>query len=222
MMKMIKATICLALLTGFSGAAMAQVYNWKSLNRKQNIINLHAGFDYGLVAGAGYSYRLGSSLPVVIHGDYSFPAGKNLLDDFKTRIGTTVRLYQANSFQLSADLTGVFRRSENDLVRMVNFGSEMKAVGGYYRSGWFVAAEIGFDKAIVTHLKHSASFKANYAGVTDGWYIPTAGNFMYGVQGGISFSKTDLYLKAGRSITQDFKTTPIVPFFFEIGINCKL
>ncbi|MBV9987600.1 MAG: hypothetical protein JO301_07970 [Chitinophagaceae bacterium] len=220
-MKMIKTIACFTVLAFFSSAINAQAYNWESLKENQNLINVQAGFDYGVVAGVGYGYRIKSKIPMVLHGDYSFPAGKNLLDDFKTRVGATARLYDAGGLQVSADITGVFRRNENDMVRMVNFGSEMKAVAGYYRSGWLVAAEIGFDKAIVTHLKHSAVYKTSYPGVTDGWYIPTGGNFLYGVQGGFSFRKTDLYLKAGKTVMQDFKTTPLLPYYFEFGINRK-
>ena len=32
----------------------------------------------------------------------------------------------------------------------------MGVTAGYYQRKWFVAGEAGFDKAIVTHFKHSA------------------------------------------------------------------
>ena len=99
----------------------------------------------------------------------------------------------------------------------------MDIVGGYYQPHWHVAVEIGFDKAIVTHFKHSESFKQNvYALVQDGWYSPaTGGNLTYGLQGGLSFKKMDVFLKAGRVITEDFTTTPQVPFYAQLGVDYR-
>lgn len=102
-------------------------------------------------------------------------------------------------------------------------GADVSACIGYYRSGWFVAAETGFDKAIATRFKHSQEYHDNYPGVQDGWYKPfTGGNFYYGLQTGVSFGKQDIYLKAGKTITQDFKSKPQVPFFGQIGYTIRL
>ena len=42
---------------------------------------------------------------------------------------------------------------------LLNFGSDMSGIIGYYRAHFFVAGEAGFDKAIVTHFKHSENTK---------------------------------------------------------------
>lgn len=79
---------------------------------------------------------------------------------------------------------------------------------GLYKTRWFVAGETGFDKAIVTHFKHSDLYKENSPLVQDGWYQPaTGGNFYYGVQTGYSFKTADLTLKlAGNPVhTKIFK-----------------
>jgi hypothetical protein len=105
---------------------------------------------------------------------------------------------------------------------MLNFGSEFSLTAGYYRSKWHAAVEFGFDKAIVTHIKHSRLYTEYNPGVKDGWYIPTAGNFFYGLQGGFSFGTNDLYAKFGKTLAQDFKTEPTVPFYLQLGWNLKL
>jgi hypothetical protein len=118
--------------------------------------------------------KLKTKLPIIIDGEYSFPSGKNIVDDFKTKVGGKIRLYQINNFQLSANVYGVFRRFENPLVRLANFGSDLSGVIGYYKSKWFLAWEIGFDKAIVSHFKHSELFKTTiYSNVKDGWFEPS-------------------------------------------------
>ena len=99
----------------------------------------------------------------------------------------------------------------------------MGVIAGYYKQKWFVAGEAGFDKAIVTHFKHTATYKQNFPSVQDGWYEPaTGGNFYYGLQTGYSFRRNDIYLKAGKILTQDFNTTPMVPFYLQVGYNIWL
>ncbi len=160
---------------------------------------------------------------MVLNLEYSFPSGKNISDDFKSKLGTKIRLYQLNYFQFSANISGVYRRYETDLVRMKSFGSDLSGILGYYRTKWFLAGEVGFDKAIVTNLKHSQSYREIYPDVTDGWYSPpSGGNFYYGLQAGFSFKQHDIYVKAGKIITQDFKTEPRVPFFAQIGYNFRI
>lgn len=201
----------------------AQVLNWASLRKDQkHIININAAADYALTYGAGYGYQLKSKLPVVLSASYSFPSGGNISDDFKTKIGGQTRWLKTGDFYFSAKLQGIFRRFENSYARLLNFGSDMSATAGYYKHRWFVSGELGFDKAIVTHFKHFDSYKANFPGVKDGWYDPsTGGNLYYGLQTGYSFKKKDVYLKAGKLTEQDFRSSPMLPFYAELGINIK-
>ena len=202
----------------------AQDINWASLQKEQShILNVNTGLVHGVIFGAGYGYQLNTKMPVILNAEYSFPAGNRLFDDYKTKIGGQIRLLRIDNFNFSAKVHGVFRRYQNDLVRMVNFGSDMGGVIGYYQPKWFIAAEVGFDKAIVTNFKHSAAYREIYPLVEDGWYEPaTGGNFNYGVQAGFSGKRQDFYIKAGKLITQDFKTAPFVPFYAQLGCNFKI
>ncbi len=224
-MKNIKIILLLIVLFSLAKNTNGQTINWASLKNEQNhIISINAaGWDYAFGFGAGYGYKLNTKLPIVLNLEYSFPSGKNVIDDFKTKIGGKIRVCQLKNFQFSANIYGVFRRYENPLVRLINFGSDMSGVVGYYSPKWFVAGEVGFDKAIVTHFKHSQIFKDNiYADVKDGWYEPaTGGNFYYGIQTGVSFKRHDIYLKIGKVVTQNFKTTPLIPYYAQLGYNFK-
>jgi hypothetical protein len=202
----------------------AQTINWASLNEgSKHIVNASFGLEYGVIYGLGYGYQINSRLfPIVVKLEYSFPSGNKIFDDFKTKIGGQIRWIEYHGFQFSTKIHGVFRRYENDFARLVNFGSDMSGIVGYYRHKWFVAGEVGFDKAIVTQFKHSKAYKEQYPGVVDGWYEPaTGGNFYYGLQAGFSFRKQDIYIKAGKILTQDFKTTPMVPIYGQLGFNIK-
>jgi hypothetical protein len=225
-MRINKSNFLLLILFLFSfSAAHSQSLNWESLTSDQkHIVNIHAGMEYAIVFGASYSYRIKSPVPILLNVDFSIPAGENIMDDFKTKIGGEARLYKIKNFQFSASIHGIYRRYENQLVSIQNFGSEMKGVVGYYKPKWFAAVEVGFDKAIVSHFKHSDLFKElHYSNVKDGWYEPaTGGNFNFGLQSGYSFQKSDIIFKFGRVVTQDFKTTPGISFYAELGYNFKM
>lgn len=219
----IKVFICSVFFLAFSVKGIGQTLNWNNLKPEQrHILSLQTGWDYGIVFGAGYGYQLKSKWPIVLGVEYSFPSGKNLVDDFKSKIGGQVRIVRMGDFQLAARIQGIFRRNQNDLVSMLNFGSDMAATIGFYKSKWFLAGEVGFDKAIVTHFKHSDRYREIFPAVTDGWYEPaTGGNFYYGLQTGITFERVDITLKAGKVTTQDFVTTPLIPFYAQLGFNYR-
>ena len=201
----------------------AQIINWGRVGSTQHILNAKFGLDYSVSFGIGYGYKLNTKLPIVVNANFSMPSGETLFDDFKTKIGGQIQFLNKSSFMGALAIYGIYRRHETELMRLQNFGSDMKGTFGYYVSKWFVAAEAGFDKAIVTHFKHSQTFRENiYAEVVDGWYEPaTGGNFYYGLQTGYSLEKADVTLNLGRVITQDFKTTPFIPFHLNVGFNYR-
>lgn len=202
----------------------AQTLNFNSIQNTKHIITAGAGWDHGLSYSAGYTYKTDSRLPLFLYGNFSIASGEQVMDDFKTKLGGRLVLLNKKNLKASVDLNGIFRKYESPLVRLLNFGSEVKGTVGYYRRNWFVAGETGFDKAIVTHFKHSNTFRETiYAEVKDGWYEPaTGGNFYYGLQTGYSLKKVDLTLNLGKVISQDFKTAPLIPFYLMVGVNFRL
>ena len=200
----------------------AQTLNWKNIQpQHKHFLNLNAGMDNGSVVGVAYGYRLRTKVPVIVGLEYSMPFGEKLLDDFKTKIGGQVNVLRSDHFFASVKAYGIFRRFENDLARLLNFGSEFSATAGYYRRKWFIAADAGFDKAIITHVKHSDLMKEYNPDLVSGWYIPTGGHFLYGLQLGRSFRQNDIYLKVGKTVEQDLKTSPSLPIYFQLGWSIK-
>lgn len=202
----------------------AQELNWKNTSAEQkHLLHASAGAAFGSTAGFGYHQLvfIKKKLPAWLGGALSIPFGDQLADDFKVRLGTQVRLASIHSVQLAVRLEGIARRYQNQSVSLFNFGSDLAATLGYYRTSWFLAIEAGFDKAIVTHFKHSEWYKRNiYSSVQDGWYEPaTGGNFYFGLQGGLSFKNTSISFKAGKLLQQDFRTTPLLPFYATLGVQ---
>lgn len=223
-MKAIKTLIFVALILSISNKSKAQTVNWNSLEDSKHIISASIGWDYSVSYNLGYAYRLKTKSPILLHGNFSVPSGEKLFDDFKTKLGGQVLLFNKSNLKGSIALNGIFRRYENPLVRLQNFGGELKGTFGYFRPKWFVAVEVGFDKAIVTHFKHSETFKETiFPDVRDGWYKPTTGgNFQYGLQTGYSFKKSDIIFNIGMVTTQDFKSTPLIPYYLMLGYNLRI
>ncbi len=117
--------------------------------------------------------------PLIIGAEASIPSGNTLLDDFKVKAGAHLRWAKIHDVQFSTRIQGIFRKFENKNVAISNFGVDMAGVIGYYRPTWFAGGEVGFDKAIVTHFRHSEHYKEIYPEVKNGWYEPaTGGNFI--------------------------------------------
>jgi hypothetical protein len=202
----------------------AQTVNWSRYTpENKHFIDLHGGTEFGMAFGiaAGTHFRIGN-LPLQTYVDFSMPAGNTWLDDYKVRIGGKIRWFAVEHIQFSTRFEAVFRREKNDFVRLLNFGRDMSGILGYYRGPWFAAAEVGFDKAVVTHFQHEEAYKDQFPGVRDGWYLPpTGGNFYAGFQLGATIGKQDIYLRAGRILVQDFKRSPLIPYYSQIGVNAK-
>lgn len=206
-----------------SNIGFGQAINWNRINEQKHIVNINIAADYALNYGMGYAYKIKSKRPTLLNAEYSFSSGGKLADDFKIKTGTQIRWWQSGNFQVASKLQAVFRRFHNDYARLLNFGADLSSSAGYYKHHWFAAAEIGFDKAIFTHFRHSDLYKANFPGVRDGWYEPsTGGNFYYGLQGGWSGKNKDVYINFGKLIQQDFSTAPMIPFYAEFGFNLRL
>ena len=203
--------------------SLAQNINWRSFNGEQtHLVSLNVGWDFASTIGVGYGYKLKASIPIMLSVDFSLPFGENLLDDFKVKLGGQAELLTLGNFSATVKASGIFRRYENSVARLLNFGSEFSGVVGYYQPRWHAAAEFGFDKAITTHINHSALTRERYPAIKDGWYVPTGGNFFYGIDVGYSFESYDIHSKIGKTVTQDRKTTAWIPFYLQMGVNLRL
>ena len=221
-MKSIRLILVAVVLCCTANLSLAQNINWRGLNDDQtHLINLNVGWDFASTIGISYGYNLKTNIPIVMNVDFSLPFGSIFLDDFKVKLGGQAKLLTLGDFSAALKAYGIFRRYENSIARLLNFGSEFSGVVGYYRSRWHAAAEFGFDKAVTTQVKHSALTREHFPDAKDGWYVPTGGNFFYGIQAGYSFESYDIYSKIGKTVTQDLKTTAMIPFYLQLGLNRK-
>lgn len=219
-MKKITLLIAITCVAALWHSASAQTLNWSSIQTDQkHLANVNIGWDYSASAGLGYAYILKTKIPAAINAQFSVPAGENLTDDLKAKAGIQALVFRKGKFMTTVKVNGIYRQYHSKMVSLKNFGGEFTAVAGYYRMKWFVSGEFGFDKAIVTHVRNSDLNKEYYPSIRDGWYVPTGGNFRYGIQAGYSLRSFDIYSKVGKTTDQYFESTAMVPFYFEFGVN---
>jgi len=207
-----------------SEAGLSQNINWRSLREdQQNLVQVSFGYDYGVTTQLSYSRSLVIIKPVLLGFDYSFPMGKDLTDDFKVRLGAQVEIVEAGGFSATLKIMSNFRRYENDMVKIASFGSDFAAVAGYYRPTWYAAGELGFDKSVTSYLKHSDIMrKYVFAGVQDGWYIPSGGNYYYGIQAGKTLGGGfDLSLRVGATTAEDNDKDAVLPYYLQLGLGVR-
>ncbi len=204
-------------------AAYSQNINWRSLRDDQrNVVQFNFGYDYGVTAQLGYGRSFTLIRPVAVGLDFSVPMGDVLVDDFKARIGGQVEIVEAGAFSATIKIASNLRRYQTQLVRIVSFGSDFAAVAGYYKSTWYAAGEFGFDKAVTSYLKHSDVMKANFPAIRDGWYVPTGGNFYYGIQGGKTIGESlELSLRLGATRAQDKDENAVLPYYAQLGLGMR-
>jgi len=211
------------LVMALAQGSYSQNVNWRSLGDEgRNLMQLNAGYDYGAVAQLGYARSFVLFMPATVGVDFTLPMGNDLGDDFKIRLGAQMEVLHVQGFSVTIKMYGNFRRYQTSLVRVVSFGSDFAALAGYYATTWYAAGEFGFDKAITTELKHSDIMRSFFPAIRDGWYVPTGGNYYYGIQGGKTIGEAiEVTLRVGATNAQEHDVNAVIPFYFQLGLGVR-
>ena len=178
------------------------------------------GLDPAMVGTVGFA----RVLPVMGHafqltGDVGMVTAGLDANDYRVRIGTQTSLVQWRSMRVTGSATFLTRGTENSIYRGVNFGADFTGTVGMYRNRWFASGEIGFDKAIVTHVRHTDWYRENYyADAKDGWYIDAGGTWHFGVMGGVTLGLAELVARGGWHRTERYNALA-TPAYASVGIG---
>jgi len=223
MKNLIKHTIIGLMLYLTIPKANAQDYNWAKLDSFNHIARVYTGLNNGVIYGLHYGKIINIKKIIFIpFVDLSLPVGERVLDDYKFKLGTSLRLLQNKNWILTGGVSLLNQRYENPFVKMQNLGVETFLQFGLYKEKWFLNVNISNDYLFATHFKHSEAYQKNYAGATNGWYQNTGNNLSLGLNIGYSFKKLDITLSPGIVKTDRFKSSPTLPFYGKLGINYKI
>ena len=206
-----------------SEVSVSQSINWRAVREdKPNIVQLNAGYDFGVTTQLGYYRTFTMIKPAMVGLDFSLPMGNSLLDDFKVRLGGQVEVVEFHGFSAAIKISSVFRRYQTELVRIVSFGSDFAVLAGYCTPTWSVGGEFGFDKSITSQIKNSEIMRAYFPAIKDGWYVPTGGHYYYGIQGGKTIGESfDLSLRLGATRAQFDDENAVLPLYLQMGLGMR-
>lgn len=210
------------LLSSATPALAHGQWNLARLTSGESRVQLTVGLDPAVIPGIGYD-RITSLFGrlVQVGVDAGVVAGETDVRDYRARLNGRVQLAQYGALRLAASAAAITRGTSNDVFRAVNFGADLGAIAGLYKRGWFVATEIGFDKAIVTHFTHSQLYRDQYyAEVKDGWYADNGGTWRLGVTSGVAIGRTELMVRAGVPRTQGGESLPL-PGYLSLGMGVR-
>lgn len=208
----------------------AAQWNVARFSARANRVYTAFGLDPAIVTSMGYGrvvpifgheFQLGGEVGVAA-APWSLrnpAAAAAAIDpsDFRARLQALTSVVHWRSLHLTGSATFIARGTENSIYRGLNFGADFTATAGVYRSGWFVAGEFGFDKAVITHITHSDWYRTNvYPGAKDGWYLDAGGTFHYGLAGGVAVGRVELAGRVGFLRTEDFNQ-PARPLYASLG-----
>jgi hypothetical protein len=206
--------ILLILALAHPRKAQADGLNFGALDEGDHRVSLTAGAEHGLGLGAAYA-RVTSfaGRELVLSGDLTLGWAEVDANDFKLRGVASAPLVERGRWKVVGALAAQVRGTKNAIARMVNAGVDATLLAGRYTPRWFAAAELGYDWAVATHIDHTDGYRmAVYADARDGWYRNTGGNLRYGLQGGVSFGRNDVILRAGKQQDSGGNAT-MIPFY---------
>jgi hypothetical protein len=209
-----------ALMTVLTAEGAAGQWNVARYDTDANRTYATYGFDPAFVATLGY----GRVVPVWGHavqltGEAGIATAHMDLGDYRLRAGIRTSVARWRSVHLTGSLAAIARGTDNVLYRGFGWGADVTGTLGVYRPRWFAAAELGKDKAIVTHITHSDWYRTHYyPDAKDGWYLDAGGSFHYGLTAGLALGKVELAGRAGLMTTEDFNDmTP--PMYASLGVG---
>lgn len=217
-----KALAFITVLVAAPLTAHAQAHNFGALDEGANLVTVTTGAEHGLVLGAGDA-RVASlaDRAIVLGAEVALQWAEVDVDDFRLRAGALAPIVGRGRWKLIGGVTSMIRGTQNETARMTNVGADVAVLAGHYRRHWFAAAELGLDWAIATRIDHSDAYRMQVnADARDGWYGNPGGNLRYGVQGGITFARHDVILRAGRlmGLTGD---PAMFPFYGTLTFNTR-
>lgn len=218
-MKCAHALILSVLLSTLATQTSTAQWNVARYESNSNGVYTTFGLEPALVNSIGYS-RI---IPVKGHefkaqGEVGLATTNFDTRDYRVRLGIHTSVVHWKSLHLTGSATFQTRGTKNDIYRGFNFGADFTGGVGWYRPGWYVSAEFGKDKAVVTHITHTDWYRDYYyADAKDGWYLDAGGFYHCGVAGGVTIRNVELTGRLGLQQTEKFNTMS-PPLYASVGV----
>ena len=208
------------LLSALVARDAAAQWNVARFGTERNHVYTTFGLDPAWVGAVGY----GRTVRIIGHefqlaGEVGLATAQLDTRDFRARVGTQTSLLRWRSLHLTGSATFITRGTENQVYKALDFGADFTGALGVYRRGWFVAGELGKDKAIITHITNSAWYRTYYyPGAKDGWYLDAGGTIHYGVAAGLALGRMEVAARFGWLRAENWEQM-MPPMYATLGVG---
>lgn len=214
-------TLILFNLLLFENQSNAQVS--KPLSSESSAIFTSFGLDPALVTTFGFArgFNISSiNKNLMLSTEISIPIQFDL-NDSRLKLEGHINILSFSKFNCWGGLSLIERNTKNSIHRANSLGVGIVFLTGYYGERWTIASEFGYDRSILTYIKHSSWYKTYfYTDAKDGWYGNTASHFYYGIRTGFSLAKFEITVRAGAQKTKSI-INPLVPVYGILSINYR-
>ncbi|HTL37779.1 MAG TPA: hypothetical protein VL326_31825 [Kofleriaceae bacterium] len=217
-----KTLIIIAVVLASPLVARAQNVNVAAVANDSNLMTVTTGIEYGFVASVGYTRALRvQDRQLLVGGEASLAWAEADPSDFQLSAGARMPIVDGSRWKLLGGLAAVVRGTDNDLGRFTTIAGDAALIGGRYARRGFVAAELGIDTALTTHITPSEMYRMTvFPGAKSGWYGETGSMVRAGLQGGVSFARYDIVLRAGRLLDTAGQAA-LMPIYGTLALDAR-
>lgn len=161
------------------------------------------GLDPAFVGSVGVSGVIPGRVKIQLGAEFGSVVAAFDLHDWRSRATARASLVHWGVFRITGEEAVVTRGTSNSIYSAFNLGSSTTFTAGAYRRRWFVASEVGFDKAVLTRITNSDWYREYYyPDAKNGWYLTPGGTFHAGLTGGVTLGMLEITARAGRLRTE--------------------
>ena len=199
-----------------------EVFNRMQAGGKCAYLNFEFDPTSSIVAGYARSFEIKViNRNLTLTGDITLPIFLLDLKHYRVTIGSRIAFFNSERWNILNRFSIINKGTDNPVYSGNLFSIEDGFIGGYFSNKWYAAGEFGYEKFLLTHIKHTDWYRDYvHTNAKDGWYSSTGGNFSFGLQGGYLFRDIiELTLRLGMYKTEAFNDPAGVPFYTNIGVN---
>ena len=206
-----RQTLCVSLFAAVAIAMPATAQEVTNLpDGTRQSVSVDVGLQSAFVSRATYSRHLG---PGLLYGRFTLPFAALDVRDLAFEAGGQTSAIGWGNWKLQVSFAPVVRITKNDLFSATALGVRAALLPGYQGDRWGLMAEVGYEKNLATHMRHSSLYRSiGSSGSKDGWYSSTGGTLQAGLRGGYRVGRVELSAAAGVLASEGLN--PVVPPFY--------
>lgn len=179
------------------------------------------GLEDGIVSSFGYGRRLDLSLwqqPLEVWTQLRLPIFELDAGDIEGSAGARISLLCRGPWHLRAGISTLLRKSQSRMLSTTSWSLQGDILPSYVGDSWTFGLAFGYQRNILTYLRHGEDYLFHYPQAQSGWYTGMGGSIRAGVLVGLRFVDWGVVLRMGALRTASLNAR-LVPFYASLGVQ---